>query len=91
MDKIIETNLSVNSDGVIQDFQSRVIECDWADYKYELLNGLRVDKKGLFNGMQGTSFNQNMIISNVIIEDDKLSCDIVNGSGFKTIRLAYKI
>ena len=96
MVKIIETNLSLNSDDEIMDIQSRVIEVtSWDSYTQEIKNGISVDRPSCIGSLHGYSLPINSIVDNFVCNDHRMICDIIRairqGCCIKSKKVAYKI
>lgn len=91
MDKIIETNLSLDNNGKIQDHQSRIIEVDWDNYVDEIKDGLCIDRISIIGHLWGVSMPREVTIVNFKSDDFHLSCDFILWNGTMNKRLAYRI
>lgn len=92
MIQVIETNLSIDKDNIIRDYQSRIVEVeDWDIYckAFEEYNGEAVYFKS--KAMRGYSILSNCTMTDLIYDDIHLSCMILHQSGFITKKLAYRI
>lgn len=81
MVQIIETNLSVTSDGLVKDHQSRIVETNsWNEYckAFEEYSGEEVKFKVL-SQPSGASLCSNYKMENLKYDDFHLSCDAHNG------------
>ena len=92
MIQIIETNLSIDNNDWIKDHQSRLIEFDgaWKEYCYNIHNGKSNDVRSL-TGLSGNTLPKNIKIVEVISDDFHLKCKVINGLGFKTVKLSYLV
>jgi len=91
MIKVIETNLSLDSNENIVDHQSWVIEVEnWEDYVNEIKENISVFRKSILGCLSGYTIPKKSEISNIIYDDFHLSCDIYNSAGAKSKKLAYK-
>lgn len=71
MEKVIETNISINfGTNEVIDTQSRVIEIeDWENYKREILNGEIKEARTIINHLSGYSVSPKAKILKVIKND----------------------
>jgi hypothetical protein len=91
MIKVIETNLSLNSDDIIQDFQSRVIEVEsWESFINEIEQAKTISRISVMGCLEGASIPREAKVENLIYDDFHLSCDVITRIGFKSKKLAYK-
>lgn len=89
MIKIIETNLFIDNQDQLRDFQSRVIEHEsWDKYIEEIKNSKCVFHDGT---MQGETLPRENKIDNLEYDDFHLNCDVYNRLNIKSRKLAYKI
>ena len=89
--KVIESNLSIDKDKFIIDFQSRVVEAkSWEEYvrSFEEYDGLAVEFLHVSN-MIGNSIPKNAKIINLNYDDRHLSCEI-HKDDFITYKLSYR-
>lgn len=89
---VIETNIAINVDGSVGDFQSRVIEIEsWGSYIEEI----KENKQIIRNAHIGTSFGCSLPrvckVSNIIHDEFHLSCDVELYNGMKTKKLSYLV
>lgn len=89
MIELIETNISLNSNGELADHQSRVIEVDsWDKY----MNDLKECKPVHYDGtMVGFTVPRQSQIENLKYDKSHASCTVTNYCGDKTLKLVYKI
>lgn len=88
--KIIETNLSMSSSGIIKDHQSRVVEANsWDEYTeaFEHYNGMAVEFRSL-TSMVGDTLPREEHLFNLEYDEFHLSCIVSNGL-LSTKKLAY--
>lgn len=91
MINIIETNLSLDRDGQIRDFQSRIVQADsWRGYcyKYMAYDGKPIAFKAI-SYLIGDSVGKDRIIKNLKYDMFHLECDIFSEDGFHFKKLAY--
>lgn len=85
MQKVIETNLSMNPNysDTILDHQSRVIEVEsWESYIEEILTGEAVYRYALHGSqMEGCSITLNGIIENFKSDEHHLSYELISDLG----------
>lgn len=92
MVKIIETNLSLDNENNIRDFQSRVIEAEsWDSFIDEIKNGKTVLRNSILGSMSGCTLPRQSKIEELIYDDRHLSCNVINYAEQKTKKLAYLI
>ena len=92
MIKIIETNLSVDGENTIKDHQSRVIEVDsWDEYIQEIKTSKTVVRNSVLGSLHGTTIAHNAKVVNLTYDDCHLDCDVINGLGIKSRKLAFRI
>lgn len=89
--QVIETNIAIDSNNIIRDHQSRIVEVDsWETYckAYEEYDGKSIAFYS--KGMPGNTIQSNCKILDLIYDEIHLSCKIVNHQiGFAATRLAY--
>jgi len=86
---IIETNASVNQDGLFEDFQSRVIEVtSWNDYCEEIKNAKSINRDDAIGCLHGRTLPKESEVDNVYYDDHHLHCAVKNGSSVG-VKLAY--
>ena len=91
MIKVIETNLSIDNENKLRDFQSRVIEIDsWEDIIQEIKDCKTVIRNSVLGCLSGTTIPRESKIENLTYDDFHLSCDVINYAGMKTKKLIYK-
>ena len=91
MINIIETNLSIDNDGKIRDFQSRIVQADsWHNYcyAYRTYDGKPITFKAISN-LIGDSIGKDRIVKNLRYDMFHLECDICRDDGFHMKKLAY--
>jgi hypothetical protein len=92
MVKIIETNISLNDDGIQADFQSRVIEVDsWELFVDEIKSGETKNRTACIGYLTGLSLPRQTKIESIKDDGFHLSCDFTNRFGCKMRKLAYLI
>lgn len=94
MVEIIETNLSYDNNGQLQDHQSRIVEANsWKEYVsiYENYDGNYVDKFKVKTQLLGYSIPRMVKIMNLKYNDFHLSCDLILWNGQNEGKLAYLI
>lgn len=92
MIKVIETNLSIDSNNNIKDHQSRVIEIDnWDDFVNEIKEAETVVRNACMGNMHGTTIPRNAKVENLNYDDKHLMCDVYHHAGTHSKKLAYKI
>ena len=89
MIKIIETNISLTSNGELADHQSRIIEVNsWDQY----INDLKECKPVHYEGtLIGYTVPRQSKVENLKYDDSHASCIVEIYSGAKTVKLAYKV
>lgn len=89
--QVIETNIAIDSNNIIRDHQSRIVEVDsWETYckAYEEYDGKSIAFYS--KGMPGNTIQSNCKILDLIYDEIHLSCKIVNHQiDFAATRLAY--
>jgi uncharacterized protein (DUF4213/DUF364 family) len=92
MVKVIETNLIIGTDNEMKDFQSRVIEVDnWSDFVKEIQECNTVNRFAVLGNLCGVTMLRSSKVENLIYDDSKLSCDVLNYADIKTRKLCYRI
>ena len=96
MIKVIETNISVDNEGISRDHQSRVVEFEkWDDVIDEFKSEISVDRKDALGSLHGRTIPLNSMIADLKYDDFHLSCNIIRdtGNGFliKDKKLVYLI
>ena len=92
MIKVIETNLSIDGENTFKDHQSRVIEVEsWENYIEEIRTSKTVVRNSILGNLCGATILHNAKVENLIYDDFHLDCDIVNGLGIKSKKLAFRI
>jgi len=96
MIKVIETNISIDDNGIQRDHQSRVVEFEeWEDVIDEFRSGVSVDREDVLGSLHGRTIPLNAVIENLKYDDFHLSCNIIkdNGRGFliKSTKFVYLI
>jgi hypothetical protein len=91
LERVIETNLSFDDEGKLQDHQSRIIVVDsWDNYVQEIKKGKYVKRHAEFGGMHGLSIPEEAVVLNFVFDDYHLSCDIQHNQ-FSDKKIAYRI
>ena len=83
---IIETNLSMNLDGVIMDHQSNIVEADsWEDYckSFKEYDGKAIRFKSLIH-TEGNTVNNKNVIEQLTYDSFHLSCYVWSRTGCLT-------
>ena len=89
---VIETNLSLDKEDNIKDYQSRVIEIEsWDDFINEVKEAKCIIRSAYLGGMYGNTIPRSAKVENLIYDDFHLTCDVYNYAGQKTKKLAYII
>jgi hypothetical protein len=96
MIKVIETNISVDDQGISRDHQSRVVEFEkWEDVIDEFKSETSVNRRDLLGTLQGNTIPLNAIVEDLKYDDFHLSCDTIKDDGkggfIKTRKLVYLI
>jgi hypothetical protein len=90
IDKVIETNLSLDDSGEIVDFQSRIIEVkSWNEYVNEIGNAESLFRISYVGNMLGNSLPKSARVENFSSNEKSLTCDVYSFSGVRTKKLAY--
>jgi hypothetical protein len=89
MAKVIETNVSITN-GVQQDFQSRVIEVEsWSAIVEEVKSGKVVVRNSYIGHMMGTTMPKECTIQDLEYDKFHLSCLITRWDGMQSYKLLY--
>jgi len=92
MIKVIETNLSVDRENTIKDYQSRVIEVEsWEDYVQEIKYSKAIYRSSIIGSLHGNTIQSDSKIENLTYDDFHLICDVINRYGIMSKKLAYKV
>jgi len=92
MDKVIETQISLDGNEEFVDHQSRVIQVDsWDDFVEEIKSAKVITRQSFLGNMMGVSVPKNAGISEFKSDNKHLSCKVETYDGKKVIKLAYKI
>jgi len=96
MIKVIETNISIDDQGISRDHQSRVVEFEkWEHVIDEFKSETSVDRKDALGSLHGRTIPLNAMVADLKYDDFHLNCNIIqdSGSGFiiKSQKLIYLI
>jgi hypothetical protein len=92
MVRIIETNLSIDNLGAIQDHQSRVIETEsWMLYVDEFIHGKTIIRNSCIGSLHGATIPREAKIENLTYDEKHLMCDITNWKSIKSKKFAYLV
>ena len=90
MNRVIETNLSMNDKGQITDHQSRIIQVEsWEKYIREIKNGETMYRMSYLGSLHGCSLPKFCRVENLVFDDFHMSCD-VHHTFFKDMKVATK-
>ena len=90
MNRIIETNISIDDKGQIADHQSRIIQVEsWESYIEEIKSGETKYRMSYLGNVHGCSLPKFCRVDNLVFDDFHMSCNVWNYANMLTKKLAY--
>ena len=92
MNRIIETNLSIDDKGNIADHQSRIIQVEsWESYIEEIKSGETKYRMSYLGNLHGCSLPKFCRVDNLAFDDFHMSCDVCNSQNALSKKFSFLV